>query len=254
MIANNLKGTSRIIFCLLAFVSLLLAIKFYVFDIYLIRSDSMNNTLKDGDKVLMNKWDKSLFRDEIVIFKYTGITYVKRCVGLPNDVVWIKDNKVYVNNKNKQFPKTVIDGNKGRLVRNKLRPYPEAPNKVQSKNNFEIFISSYYGKMWSKDNFGPIIIPATTTSLLMDSENLLIYKELILSEGEYDEVSIKTLVNKKYKFKRNYYFMLGDNRDFSLDSRMFGPIPRNDIIGKTKLVLFSKTNFFHFDRMWKYFD
>lgn len=74
--------------------------------------------------------------------------------------------------------------------------------------------------------------------------NALHYRDLLKYEGynvtfQCDSILLNGVYTKKYKFKGDYYFMLGDNLFKSRDSRYWGFVPRRNIIGKAVLVLFS---------------
>lgn len=100
-------------------------------------------------------------------------------------------------------------------------------------------------RSWTPDNFGPFFVPAKGDSILLDAENLLLYNRLIskyegkIIENRGDSIWINGDLSKYYKFEQNYYFAMGDNRHNSIDSRHWGLIPENHIIGKVGIVLFS---------------
>ncbi len=98
---------------------------------------------------------------------------------------------------------------------------------------------------WTLNNYGPIIIPKAGKQLNLNARNILIYFSLLEKyEGcsvSYSDDSI--FINKKfvksYLFKNNYYFVLDDNRDNSKDSRLWGFLPEDHIIGKVSFILTS---------------
>jgi signal peptidase I len=97
---------------------------------------------------------------------------------------------------------------------------------------------------WNQDFFGPVIIPAKNKSIKLDIRNLAIYRPFIeLEKNKIDVEENKILINgleaTEYQFKSNYYFVLDDNRDNSKDSRFWGFLPENHIIGKVKRIAFS---------------
>lgn len=100
---------------------------------------------------------------------------------------------------------------------------------------------------WNSDYYGPIIIPEQDKEIILDSVNssfygsIIYYNEnqnIVLNEKGYIELEGKIL--KSYIFKNNYYFMMGDNRHNSNDSRFRGLIPENLIFGKALYILYSK--------------
>ena len=101
------------------------------------------------------------------------------------------------------------------------------------------------GYYWSVDNYGPILIPAKGQPLKLTLENLPLYRRVITAyEGNDLEVRdgkifINGTATDSYTPKMDYYWMMGDNRHHSQDSRFWGFVPENHIVGKAKRVLWS---------------
>jgi signal peptidase I len=98
---------------------------------------------------------------------------------------------------------------------------------------------------WNSDNFGPIYIPKAGATVTLDTKSLPLYK-IIITEFEKNKLKVvgnDIYINGKktttYTFKQNYYWMMGDNRNNSLDARYFGYTPEDHIVGKPVFIWMS---------------
>lgn len=121
--------------------------------------------------------------------------------------------------------------------------------KTEMWDEFVFPFNSHY--KWNVDHYGPLRIPARGDSVFLDTLNLCFFERIIrVYEGntlelKNDSIFINDVFAPVYVVRQNYYFMMGDNRHNSQDSRHWGFVPEDHIIGKATRIVYSTDQLYH---------
>ena len=254
-------------------------LKIFFVEAYRIPTGSMENTLLVGDFLLVNKFvygattprnipfsDKRIpylrfpdfkepKRGDVVVFDFPGnrdevqspevVNYIKRLIGEPGDTLHIINRIVYVNGQ--------------------VFPNPPDSKFISSPQNSNIVNPRIFpkGSGWNEDNYGPIRIPKEDDIIKLDSSNIDMWRMFITREGHNVQVLpnsgivIDGTASSEYKVQQDYFFMMGDNRHNSLESRFWGFVPEDHIVGKAFFIWLSldkNANLLHKIRWSRFFN
>jgi len=242
---------------ILLIVIIALFVRSTIIEAYQVPTGSMENTIKVGDFILGNKfiygirtpdwlgipfthvgfhiphWRTPPFdkpeSGDVIIFQYPlddRVNYIKRLVAGPGQTIEVRDKTVYVDGTRFDNPQEV-----------KYTSQDTHPGKWQEPNIFP----PGYG---NKDNYGPFHVPAEGDTYVFGEDNNALIRYLVVQDGhEFNYRNGRFFVDGKqvesYTVEQNYYFVMGDNRDNSWDSRYWGPVPFDNVLGQGLITYFS---------------
>lgn len=205
--------------------------------------------------------------------------YIKRCIALPGDSLQIINRQVYINGAPAENPSKLQylyqvfsptplnrswlesqDIGTAEMQNNQVQLFALDEEQAEALSGLEGVVvepvefnspanlfpndPKHFGG-WTNDNYGPIWIPKAGVTVQISPENIALYRRVIqVYEGnEYEMRDGKIFINGKeateYTFKQDYYWAMGDNRHNSEDSRVWGYVPADHIVGKPLFIWMS---------------
>lgn len=271
LLQKILNKALNILFYLCLFIMLWVVGQIFCFTSFRIPTDSMEPALIPGDNIVVNKmvggarlFDvfKSLNREEIDIYRLPGFGsfkrndvlvfnfpypaqwdsigfdimryYVKRCIALPGDTLEIRNGFFSIRGLEREL------GN-----RDAQRFISNLPDTLTNGIEMEAFpLNKEVG--WTIKEFGPLPVPAKGQTIQMNRKNGLLYRNLIFWEQkkrvrlDAGHVYLGDSLIESYCFRNNYYFMSGDKLANSQDSRYWGLLPEEFIVGRADYIWLSR--------------
>jgi signal peptidase I len=240
-------------------------LKIFFIEAYRIPTGSMENTLLVGDFLLVNKFIygattprnipftdiripyfrlpvlKEPHKGDVVVFDFPGnrdemqskdvVNYIKRLVAEPGDTVQVINQSLFINGQAFPIPPNAIFN----------QPHPGG-NLSNNNSDPRIFPR---GSGWNEENYGPLRVPKKDDILKLSADNFEAWKMFIVREGHNPRLAAdkKVFIDEKetseYKVEKDYFFMMGDHRNNSLDSRFWGFMPRENVVGEALIIYWS---------------
>lgn len=233
---------------------------------YRVPTPSMEATIMTGEIVFATPVEQYKRNDIVIFRKFENNRwqpFVKRLCGMPGDVVALKNDMLYVNAKPEediktlQYAYTFVTKSRTALKLAGTIDYHELGMNTEG-NRYMAFLTkakadeirhisgiehleplhdtaanlyilgSTQKNHWNLQNWGPAEVPGKGKSISITPENFSIYKNIL---QEYEHAAIDSSGKQNYTFKKDYVFLLGDNRENALDSRMFGFLPMESLRG-----------------------
>jgi signal peptidase I len=228
---------------------------------FVVPTGSMENTVMTGDFLFVNKFIygpstpqmipivnipipyyrfpglREPQKGDVIVFVYPGdrdelkprdfLYYLKRCVATGGDVVEIRNKELFVNG-----------------VPSPLPPYAKPLDMNAIASPAEGYRMFPEGSNYTRDNYGPVRVPKKGDIINLTPDNIAAWRVFIIREGHEVRIEGTTIMidnhpATQYTVQRDYCFGMGDNRDNSEDSRYWGFIPVENVVGTPMITYWS---------------
>jgi len=234
----------------------------FVIASFMVPTGSMENEVMTGDFLMVNKFIyggcsprnipftdvrlpwfrlpafKSVHRGDVIVFEFPGYReevhpeaftyYLKRCMAIAGDTLQVVNRVVYINGQRAPIPRNM------KFNSSRMLPPEYSDERIFPPTS-----------RFNEDNYGPIVIPHKGMRIELSPSSFKRWETFILREGHTAAIAdggailIDGKPSATYIVQRNYLFGMGDNRDNSLDSRFWGFIPEENIVGTPMIVYWS---------------
>lgn len=269
---QKIKTTIKLLLTLLLLATVVVAIRYYLVESYRISTTSMENTLMEGDFIIVNKLKKQPDRNQVVLFSsplrkdtLSSPLFLSRCIGLPGDTIQVNNDGYTINGR--FFPLSPNAICRYKLANSAADSLFKTLNRLnipirdlhRADNNTLISLTPFeeysireelpesINNVFTKQTMGEysLVVPRKGRSYRLTEDCLIACREAILREAEAPVAfrNEKLFLDGKetdfFFFGQDYFWVLSDNMNEGIDSRHLGFVPAEHIIGTAWYCWFS---------------
>lgn len=272
-VRQKIKFSVKLILIVFSLIVVVAGIRFYLIESVRISTPSMRNTLKEGDFILVNKWDKRPDRNRVTLFvsplqrdSLSSPLFLSRCIGLPGDTIQVSNDGYTINGhyfplspnsvcryqvdnvvstlffkalKQFQIPARDLQNDDQHFTLS-LTPFEEYSLREELPNEIDTLFVKQTAETYT------LVVPRKNRPYKIDPNSLVACQEAVRCESD-KPVSFRDgklyLDGKEtdfFFFSQDYYWMLSDNVSEGIDSRHLGFIPADNIRGTAWICWYSQ--------------